>query len=429
MIEEMIHIIGAGPTGMSLAWELQGAGHDVTIYDRKQSAGGSWWEPTVGQRDLHAHRILFDNAWVNARSLFAEMGMDWNALFERHQDQVFGYMFKTLQFKDYLALLTLPFVARHDLTLKDALKGRLSPSGENFMEHLPLVIDGVTWSTMSSLELVQSVNHVTFSSQWTQKVSGKVMCDQMQRALERTGKVTFRFGATLEKLQFATKGGDNYVATFSDGKKLTDELLVLCVDHSPAAGLVGENWGIDTAERIRELTYGCINLLLDYPEGAPTTIPDDLEVASRTRWKLQPRVLSDDKTVSCVICDLTEDILTSDPHALKMEVLNQLKLTPPTNVRVGWGSVWNGQRWTFQQSSGLSARVPFFGTCPKVALCGMMSERKTPYASMEAAVEVARRFSHENFGTRQPLDSLKISHVLVIVFIILLTSRYARIHR
>jgi len=424
----MIHIVGAGPTGMALAWELaKYADHQVTVYDRKPAAGGSWWEPSLARRDLHAHRILFDNAWVNAHNLFTEMGMDWDTLFERHQDQVFGYMFKTLEFRDYLALLTLPFVAREDRTLKAVLEGRLSPSGEKFMEHLPLVIDGVTWDTMSSLELVQSVNHVAFSGQWTQRVSGKVMCDQMQRALEDTGKVSFKFGVSLDGLTFS-KDDDNYVATLSDGTKLTKDLLVLCVDHSPAIEFVGENWGPDASTRIQDRTYGCINLLLDYPDGAPE-VRDDLQVAVETPWKLQPRVLSDGKTLSCVICHLTEEILTSDPDALKMEVLNQLRVPPPENVRIGWGSTWNGRRWTFQQSSGLCAGLPFFGACSRVALCGMMSARKTPYASLEAAVEVARRFGHQHFGTRQPLDSLRISHVLVIVFIILLTRRYARIHR
>ena len=48
-----IHIVGAGPTGMSLAWEILRSGeHDVTIYDRKLSAGGSWWEPDEDVRDL-----------------------------------------------------------------------------------------------------------------------------------------------------------------------------------------------------------------------------------------------------------------------------------------------------------------------------------------------------------------------------------------
>jgi 2-polyprenyl-6-methoxyphenol hydroxylase-like FAD-dependent oxidoreductase len=35
-----IHIVGAGPTGMSLAWELLRSGeHEVTIYDRKSVRG------------------------------------------------------------------------------------------------------------------------------------------------------------------------------------------------------------------------------------------------------------------------------------------------------------------------------------------------------------------------------------------------------
>ena len=37
-----VHVIGAGPTGMSVAWEiLRSTDHEVTIYDRKESAGGS----------------------------------------------------------------------------------------------------------------------------------------------------------------------------------------------------------------------------------------------------------------------------------------------------------------------------------------------------------------------------------------------------
>ena len=77
-----IHIVGAGPSGMSLAWEILRAGdHDITIYDRKPSAGGSWWEPDVNTRDLHAHRIVFDRAFVNTHSLFEEMGIQLDDIF------------------------------------------------------------------------------------------------------------------------------------------------------------------------------------------------------------------------------------------------------------------------------------------------------------------------------------------------------------
>ena len=64
-----IHIVGAGPTGMSIAWELKKfTDHEVVVYDKKLSAGGSWWEPSVDTRDMHAHRIVFDRAFINTKS-------------------------------------------------------------------------------------------------------------------------------------------------------------------------------------------------------------------------------------------------------------------------------------------------------------------------------------------------------------------------
>ncbi len=96
-----IHIIGAGPTGMSLAWEILRSGdHDVTIYDRKVSAGGSWWEPDTETRDLHAHRIVFDKAFVNTQSLFSEMNIDWNEIFQLEKDAgVWDFTLKSLEYE------------------------------------------------------------------------------------------------------------------------------------------------------------------------------------------------------------------------------------------------------------------------------------------------------------------------------------------
>mgnify|MGYP000075796952 FL=1 len=414
----MVHIIGAGPTGMALAWEFRRMGKDVTVYERKPSAGGSWWEPDLTKRDLHAHRVLFDRAWVNARSLLEEMGISWTEMFQKHEDQVFGYMFKSLSLTDYLVLLSLPFVASKERTVKDVFEGKLSEGGQRFVEHLPLVIDGVPWDVMSSHELLSSVNHVALSGQWTQKVSGKVMGDRMQAALEKVG-VAFVFNTELTSLDM---GADTYVAKLSNGQTLSRDLLVLCVDHSPARALVKDNWGPDAVEKLTNATYGCINVLLDYPEGAPP-LKDDLEVAATTPWKLQPRVLSDGKTVSCVICNLTEELLTTDPDALKRGVIDQLGVPPAENVRIGWGATWSGAgRWQFSQSSGVLTYLPFYGRCSKVALCGMMSERATPYASLEAAVEVARSFA----GARRPLDALRLSHVLFVLLILVVCFVAAR---
>ena len=427
-----IHIIGAGPTGMSLAWEILGSGsHDITIYDRKPYAGGSWWEPNEGPRDLHAHRIVFDKAFVNTQQLFREMGIHWNDIFEPVEKDIYGFMFKSLKMKDYGALtslatrvLTQPDKYKY-VSLKDAL-GDLTESGKPFVKHLPLIMDGVTLETMSAYEFVKNFDYVGLSKQYTQKVSGRVMCDKMERSLLKRG-VNFSFDRELKEVKYMD---DSFEATFVDGDVINDGLLFLCLDNSPALNFLGNNWGYEADKKLRESTYGAINVLLDYD--TPITLGDDLEIAASTKWNLQPVVLSDGKTVSCVICNLTEEILTSPPDIIKAEVVEQLGLPPPKEIRVGWGSTWVENRWTFSQSLGvlsLHGQLPFFGKCPRVAMCGMMSPRKTPFSSIEASVEVSKTLSHELFGTRKPLSPQLVTDVLIIVLLSLIVLSLLYINR
>ena len=420
-----VHIVGAGPTGLSLAWELLRTGeHDITIYDRKLSAGGSWWEPDVETRNLHAHRIVFDRAFVNTKSFFGEMGIKWDDMFEPEKDDgASNYIFKTLQFEDY-KILSCVFAKVFwnpekfkNVSLKDVLGENLTPDGKKILEHLPLIMDGVTWDVMSAHEFVQNLNHVMLSKKYTQRVSGKVMCDAMEEAVMNAG-ANFVFGAELLDVEY---GKDSFVAKFTGERVIDDGLLFLCLDNSPALNILGTNWGPDADKKLRRSTYGAINVLLDYDQ--PITLKSDLEIAIETRWNLQPKVLSDGKTVSCVICDLGEDVMRSDPETLIEEVIRQLKVPKPVSSRIGWGAEWKENKWHFSQSSGvlsLHGQLPFFGRCSKVAMCGMMSPRETPYSSIEASVEVSRALSHMCFGTRKPLRSLLVSHVTIFILVLLI---------
>lgn len=425
-----IHIVGAGPTGMSLAWEILRSGeHDVTIYDRKLSAGGSWWEPSVEFRDLHAHRIVFDKAFINTRSLFDEMDIEWNHIFQQvSKDEQFKFFFKSLSVKDYGTLISLfsrvltqPEKYK-SISLKDAL-GPLSENGQKCIEHLPLIMDGVTWNVMSAYEFVKNLDHTTLSGMFTQRESGKVMCDAMEEALINAG-ANFIFGTELKSVNYDE---DNYVATFSNETILNDGMLFLCMDNSPALKLLGDNWGPDAEKKVRESTYGAINVIIEYVE--PVELKTDIEIASQTRWKLQPKVLSDGRTISCVICDISEEVMNSNPDVLKQEVLDQLGLPEPDNIRIAWGADWEDGKWTFSQSSGvlsLHGQLPFFGRCSKVAMCGMMSPRNTPYSSIEAAIEVGRNFCNEKIGTRKPLAPLKVSTFIILIVLILIIINEVR---
>jgi hypothetical protein len=419
-----VHIVGAGPTGLSLAWELLRTGdHEVTIYDKKTSAGGSWWEPEIGTRDLHAHRILFDNAFVNFQSLLGEMGIEWHDMFTQvNKMDYMKFMFEKLSPVDYMTFVFLATKVYTEpetykrVSLKDAI-GVLSKNGQKYVEHLPLVMDGVTWDVMSAYEFVKSFDHIGLSRIYTQKVSGKVMSDAMEKAVMDAG-ANFIFGVELLDVKY---GKNDFMATLSNELVIKDGLLVLCVDNSPALKLIGDNWGPDADKKLRASTYGAINVILDYD--TPITIKTDLEISMTTKWNLQPKVLSDNKTLSCVICDLSEEVLASDPETLKREVIKQLKVPEPVKARIGWGSEWKDNKWEFSQSSGvlsLHGQLPFFGKCTKVAMCGMMSPRNTPYSSIESATEVSRSLSNICFGTRKPMKPVMVSQVLIFLLVILI---------
>jgi len=126
------------------------------------------------------------------------------------------------------------------------------------------------------------------------------------------------------------------------------------------------------------------------------------------------------------------ECISSNPDMIKQEVLKQLGLPEPIDIRIGWGAEWNGKSWDFSQSSGvlsLYGQLPFFGKCPTVAMCGMMSPRNTPYSSIEAAIEVSRSLSHEIFGSRKPLKPLPLSRFLLYTVLLLILIVLVLVYR
>src|SRR6056300_315470 len=118
-----------------------------------------------------------------------------------------------------------------------------------------------------------------------------------------------------------------------------------------------------------------------------------------------------------------------DEENLIEQVIEQLGLVQPKNIRLGWGASWEGTQWVFDQSSGVlnpNGQLPFFGKSKKVALCGMMSHRNTPYSSIEAAIEVGRSFCSQEFGTRKPHQPIRITLVLFVLIALILITIYTR---
>ena len=105
-----------------------------------------------------------------------------------------------------------------------------------------------------------------------------------------------------------------------------------------------------------------------------------------------------------------------------------MTLPPLKDHVIGWGSGWVGEKWVHKQSSMVLSTLgplPFFGKNKRVALCGMMSDRSTPFACIEAAVEVGKKFCSQNFATRAPRTPWTVSKIILVVLIIWLALSFS----
>lgn len=397
----MVHIIGAGPTGLSVAWNLLKKGENVTIYDKKEGPGGSWWEPPTLDRDLHSHRSVFKGAWVNTRKFFSELGLEW--------DDYFGSSYSSPDMNDLPDMKDLPRLIRifwersKNHTVMETCQD-LSPKTQEFLKKLTLKIDGLPWDRMTSYELFETIDQVGWNLPFrqTQKVSGAVMNNDIEKVLKSFGAV-FMYNKEVLKVNYSLGG-----CMFSDGSEIpSGEKIILCVDSSPARWLIEDNWGSNARSTLEFGLYEAINILFYYENPV-----EDFQTTTLVIPELiEPNVLS------CVILDIS-GVRTIPPNRLVSLVHEHIQVNQPVKAtKICWGSDWVDGRWkTSQSSSGWNPNpLPYVGKSPYVAMVGMMSPRRTPYASLEAAVEVANAFTGDEVLAPSKL-SLVVGLLGIVIF-------------
>lgn len=407
-----VNIVGAGPTGLTIAWELSSVPYlDIHVYDKKPGPGGSWWEPSMEERNPHAARTVFDRAFVNTQDIFKQMGLEWSDYFGKvpSQDQSLPPL-KELWDPAIPKALMMGHEKAKTTTVSEVLTNKTLLS-------LPYLFDGVSPETMTVYEFFKSLDYVALSTQGeTQITSGAVMSNAMAEAIKTRG-VTFHYNSKLVDVDYEPNG---FKATFMDETTVTEGFLILCLDNGPASLFIKDNWGEDARDKITKGVYGSVTVLLKYDR--PVKAMSEVVSTTSTEWNIITSQV-DEQTILCTMPNRVVDKVS--PEQLLQEIVDQTGLPVPSDSKFCWGSYWKGDHWVHDQTSGVITTlgsVPFMGKCPKVALCGMMSPRKTPFASIEAAVEVGRSFCQEKFKTgTKPLEPFLLSKlVLIIVLCIVL---------
>jgi len=205
--------------------------------------------------------------------------------------------------------------------------------------------------------------------------------------------------------------------------------VVLCLDAAQAAKIVGTNWGPDTSAQLLKNSYSSVSIMYYFKEPVPP-LPSGLFIEMNTESGMLAHVLEGDQKT--VVVELLRP-QTLEPDRLSEEMLSQLKKVPGVKLpelfdsKIGWVSSWVGEKWVPDQTSsvlGVSGPVPFFGRNKNVALVGMMSDRGTPFACIEAAVEVGRLFVSQKFNKSGPRKPWTVSKLLLVIIIIWLAYSF-----
>ena len=430
-----VHIIGAGPSGISLAWALSHQPYITPIlYDRQKVVGGSWVEYPAppGERELHAWRLLFKNASPNTRMLFKQMGLRWDDYFTKANDSFVNTLLQNTRFPDVLISLKLYFetcfLNKHkDRTLKQCTTG-CSSTFKDTINRLCYHMDGVGYHVMTCYEFFKAFDYVGLSRVETQRGNGYAMCKDLEKALlDRNIEINYEhelYQADIPRSSFFLKDKTNNTIHIQPNI-INDEYVILCIDAKPLRSLLPES---QKAKIPTKTIYGSISITYTFDKDIEQNF-NHYDILMKTKYKLIVTVLPDKRSICCVICDMKR-VIEIPPKILERRVWDmmttvvQLPMYVKSSIHHGSHFDEHTKQWTIKQSSNVIGTKGAIHRklARNVYACGMMTERNTPYASIEAACESGFKLAHEVFNCKgmKPKTALTISSLVVLFLIILL---------
>lgn len=432
-----VHIFGAGPTGLTLAWIYGRQGRHVTVYEKYSKVGGSWaakWTPE-GEFTHHSPQIL-SGAYVNTFDLFREMDIE-KGMFLIPYDSNWREM--DMELSDYLylayAYMTYVFKGLENVTVAEYFKGRLSEKGSIQVYRLCYLLDGVPPSVMTVDELFrtfdQTVFYPTFEmSEASDAANG--MGTLWQKALEEIG-VKFRFDEELKSIK---SGTSLHLTTSERSISVPDnEEVILALDargvikvldHSPdIAASFGPNWRSHLGGGI----YNSLSLQFHLSEDHGG-VNGDTQKGMSTEWgiicvQLPGSVTPRGVTLSATILDisLVEGI---GAEAVKREAWRQIRDANPNlprepdSITIGEGTSYSNGSWSFDMSGYARTTMGPFnprGEIQNLSIVGPMNSRRFGATTMEAAVEAAKLFAGSSIQNSSTLSSVILISTLILFMI------------
>ncbi len=461
-------IIGAGPTGLTLAWCLAQYGKTVLLIEREDSIGGCHRVRRVnGLFTEHGPRIYMGNG-KNYQQILKEIGYDFDKHFTKYVTGISSTseLLKVVGLNELYGL-TIEFIRyliypkySKNITVKQFTdKYKFSQKAADLMNKLCVVTDGAFFNRYTLYGFFQLANQNILTSLYQPKVPNDIgMMKVWRDALLKTGKVDILTSTEIESIidpynliainngkRFKIKTGKTVIAT---APRELVKLLNKSNDHIRTTFNDLTSWEKDC----RYITYIPITFhfdkKLDLPKSfaeIPTGDWGVIKIVLSNYMKLDyPTVLSvcivnldtiSEKTKKTVNQSTKKEIIDETFRQLKEYYPN---LPEPKHAIVSPGVYRTNHKWETKDSSFILTPVGYkdlrHGKIPDLHAIGTFGT-KSPYTatSIEAAVSNAFGMLHDlipDSKSRYPIkraiyltDLLILSLVIFFILIIYFLRR------
>lgn len=149
-----VHIVGAGPCGLLIAYRLLQQGAQVSLYDQMSKTGGCWATYKAPFRE-HSPRTI-TGAYRTLFSIIKELHTD--PALQPYQAEIAGASLREFRPQDYPVLLFNLLVKSWDRPVKDFAEG-LHPSSAAVLQRLAAVAEE-TWARTPMRTIITAVDYM-----------------------------------------------------------------------------------------------------------------------------------------------------------------------------------------------------------------------------------------------------------------------------
>ena len=465
-------IVGAGPTGMTIAYLLGKAGKKCILIDQNDSIGGCHRVKRVnGMFTEHSPRVYL-SSYVNTKKLLTQMNSSFHDLFTPYHFSII-YITTQLLFhltfweilifvNEFMIFLNYPYDQRMSVQTFTEKNG-FSVSSIDYLDRMCRFSDGAGMERYSMYQLLQLINQQLFYGLYQPKLPNDIgLLPIMQKAIEDTG-VHILFNQTVSSILY-----QNGLVT---GVKTSNEMIyghniVLAVpppalfkllqspDHSPfimnAFGNIKHwtqqsSYNIDIAATFHWDTVIPLPIKWGFPssEWGLISIPltDYMDMNDARSKTVISTCITYLDSPSLVLNKTANQI--QDKEQLVAEMFRQLKQTypelPNPTTSILSPTVYYTDHWE-EQDSGFfkSTTAPYLSEksrIPNLFQVGPQNGQSTSsFTTFEAAVSNGISFVNHQIPTKiilsSPIELKKVFHWIFIgIFLLLLFLIYIKFKR